>query len=881
MKRGLLILTWAGVLAVLVGGCTQRTATPVAEPEMEYRPQQEPAGLSQAVTATLVDRLVGGLASDDLAVRERARRELDDLCFTLSGPGQKRDERELCHVLCERLEDDGVPRLAKVWMLRQMAWLGGAESVPTLVMLLDRADGQIRELARQSLQENRSDAAGLALRTALIQAHQPAERVALINAVAARRDASSVPHLVRWLPEPEDVVRAAALSALGEIGDPAAHAALMKEWREGTTPQWRSVLLDALLRCTERLARQGEPALAAETYDELLAATEEQQVRMAALRGLVETRAAASLSTLITTIKNTQESEDVRTVAAALTTELEGFAITIALASELRASEPAAQVLLLRALGARGDAAAMPAVTALINSRDSGVRMAALAALGDVGDQRSAVLLARVATEGGPGECAVAQASLARLKAAGVDAALLNALRRGGQPLRVQIIRALTARYCREATTALFRESQQSDPAVRRAALEGLRVLASENDAHALVGLAIAETDSGVCVVADDTVVAVCNRIAEPDWRAEPILAHWERAAPAARARLVRMLARVDSPYSLERIVAARHSEFDEVVDAAVRTLAEWPDPVVMPELLGVVRGTDNQKHRVLALRGYIRLIGVPAERSTSETVELYRTAFELAQRPEERLAVLGGLAQMPSVDALRLAQRCVEDQSLRAEAQSAVLYIAKLLSAVDHEAALAAVAQVHDDPATDVLRRRAVVADEEIRRTAGYVVAWMYAGPYFEEGLSVSDVYEHVFPAEPPLAGEVEWKPLPISDTSRPWVFDLEQTLGGSDRCIYARTWVWSDADRAARLVAGSDDAIKIWLGDELVHANEVYRGHQPFEDQVPVKLRRGWNRLIVKVVQAGGSWGFSCGLTTPDEGPLDGVRISAELPE
>ena len=75
-----------------------------------------------------------------------------------------------------------------------------------------------------------------------------------------------------------------------------------------------------------------------------------------------------------------------------------------------------------------------------------------------------------------------------------------------------------------------------------------------------------------------------------------------------------------------------------------------------------------------------------------------------------------------------------------------------------------------------------------------------------------------------------------------------------------------------------GSDDGVKVWLNGTVVHDNNVFRGHTRAEDEVPVTLNEGDNTLMLKVVQGGGGWAFSCGLRAVGGGKLDGVSFRAE---
>jgi len=88
-----------------------------------------------------------------------------------------------------------------------------------------------------------------------------------------------------------------------------------------------------------------------------------------------------------------------------------------------------------------------------------------------------------------------------------------------------------------------------------------------------------------------------------------------------------------------------------------------------------------------------------------------------------------------------------------------------------------------------------------------------------------------------------------------------------------YLSGQLWSDESQDVFLKIGSDDGVKIWLNGEVVHANNVLRGHKTGEDKVAVKLEKGWNILLVKVTQGGGGWGFSARLVDKDDNVLKNI--------
>lgn len=81
-----------------------------------------------------------------------------------------------------------------------------------------------------------------------------------------------------------------------------------------------------------------------------------------------------------------------------------------------------------------------------------------------------------------------------------------------------------------------------------------------------------------------------------------------------------------------------------------------------------------------------------------------------------------------------------------------------------------------------------------------------------------------------------------------------------------YALSYVFCPDERKSVILVGSDDGIRIWLNDELVHDNLVLRGAWPDQDRVPVTLKKGWNKILAKVEQATGGWGLYLRLPNPD---------------
>ena len=74
----------------------------------------------------------------------------------------------------------------------------------------------------------------------------------------------------------------------------------------------------------------------------------------------------------------------------------------------------------------------------------------------------------------------------------------------------------------------------------------------------------------------------------------------------------------------------------------------------------------------------------------------------------------------------------------------------------------------------------------------------------------------------------------------------------------VYGLVYILSPDDRLATVLLGSDDGVKVWVNDSLAHTNPSYRAAEPDQDRFSVNLKKGWNKVLIKVLQGAGGWGY-----------------------
>jgi CubicO group peptidase (beta-lactamase class C family) len=103
----------------------------------------------------------------------------------------------------------------------------------------------------------------------------------------------------------------------------------------------------------------------------------------------------------------------------------------------------------------------------------------------------------------------------------------------------------------------------------------------------------------------------------------------------------------------------------------------------------------------------------------------------------------------------------------------------------------------------------------------------------------------------------EYKWQPVAAVDG----IIDLLKTYKDTAfRIVYAYAEINMSEAKEFLTGVGSDDGIKIWLNNKLVHENWIGRPVQKDDDLVPFPLKKGRNEILVKIQNMEYGWGFTC---------------------
>lgn len=720
-----------GLLAWLTAAATSASAAAqdadVSQWIRELSGQSPAAWRTEAQLQAGYSRVIAEL----LPAAKSPYQNLEPIIVRAGAPGAEANRRAVVRAMLDRLAATDQPG-ERVFLLRQLAVVGRDDAVPAVAALMAAQPAWMRQFALDALERNPSAAAGKAIAAALADAKEPQWRLALVNALGRRRQSDATGPLSQLINNNDDAVARAAIMAMGNIASPEAARMLMdlaaktvhgdcpnlrgNASENGTVPFGRKgtgticaehpsgrcaangaspraacersqpVLARALLLCADRLRAADNAALAADLYRQVRATATDGFLHMAAVAGLAAVRPDDALPLVMESLRG----GDVRSQAQAarLLLDMPGYQTTRAVLDLVPKLPDSVRPVLLEALFERlgpasGDPLLRAEALAAVKADDWHLSSAGVRALARVGTAADVPRLVAVATSGYWKTRQVALQSLTTIGAPGTDEAFLGLLDKADPKTRVMLIRALVARRAAVASDALVRiaDDPAADVEVRLEARKALQALPDPKAAPRLVTLLVKSRSSEERELVERAIAASCQKIANPELRAEPVLAALRTADTAARCAILPALGRVGGAKALEAVRAAMGDPTPAMQDAGVRALANWPDASVADELCRVAAAQKGSR-RDWALRGAARVVSSPRQMPPREAAAMLGKILAMTSEKETdvRKFILVRLAAVRTPESLVLAMSLLDDPQLHADAARAALRLAEAL---------------------------------------------------------------------------------------------------------------------------------------------------------------------------------------------------------
>ncbi len=806
-----------------------------------------------------IDKQLARIQSFEYGADGRPATELEQLVFQLPTDSPIRGEIE--GKLIDALADAN--GIARGVICRQLRVIGTDECVPAVAQLL--SDTELSSFARYTLEGIGSDAARKAMHQALGSVSGELQ-VGLLTSLGRLGHQATREDCVRLIGSQNSQVAAAAICALGKLGG-SESIQVLTDARSTATEELAKTIDLALLACAEDQLARGDADSAAAVYAKLY--DQGGAFRLAGLRGLVAAQPTKAGELLVDAIGG----DDAQQAAAAisLTRQATGEQVTKKLVSLLGGLTDGRRVLLIKALGQRGDETAVPAIVAAAGNADSQIRLAAIDALGGLRGEQAIETLLEIAQDSDSAAASVARASLARVKDA--DAPLAAIARQPDEHRAVEAIRALASRQAKDSTDLMLQLANGENVAKRVAAIEALGTLADSANVTKVVSLLLAPHSEENLPGIEDALGSVLMRVATPTDRAAPLLDVLPNASDSTRPALIRLLARAGNTEALDAVSAALEESDSKASEAAVVSLANWPNSAAADKLIPLLEGAKTPDSRKVALDGFVRIAS-----ESEDPNKLFLDALDNVATVDVKKRVLNEIGEVcESFEVIESIQSLYSNPDLAAVAAIATVRIAYKLRRQGKER----VREILEDVLAKVehadVQNRAQEVVNDLDKYDDHILDWVAIGPFVDQKIVSGNIsYATAFDPETSAASDLDWKPLTRGIGS--WNVNLATNYGDQEfSSAYVKSMIWSPIEQAVQIEGGCDDAMKIWVNGQLLHEGWRTGGNEPRQIRVAAQLNKGWNELKLKLTNHQAGWEFACRVRKPNGTKLEGLKYEA----
>ena len=820
-----------------------------------------PFDVSKAVNINDFKKLLEGVKVYDYGKSRKSLSDINDLLRFINT-----DKALIAQVETEfdKFLSTNASFAAKQYICEKLSVMGTEKSIPALQKLLQK--DKTAEIALYALERIPGDAVTAMLMSEMKKANKK-NKLAIINVLGRRGDREVVDTAVSLLKKGDAKTKSAMIKVLGELGGKKAISALNDIYKN---KKYRKEATAALINAAEICVKHGNKKPAYAIYDKIYKDGQKGHVQYAALLGMIKTSDKNSSEIILGIL--TGKDKSMYGAAIQLVREIPYDQDVTPIIKAIPNFTTEQQVQLISSLAGRKDAVVVKAFNDAIKSENNELKIAGLKALKLSGDKNSIIVFAKTAAESKGNVRVAAREGLYQINADGVNEEILNQIAATDGKVKIELIKAVRERRISGAQNALAAViKNDKNEKARVEAIRSWRDVAVAGDLDALLDFLVNAKSSDERAGLQKAVLAAVDKLPEGSQKSKKLLIKMSKTSDVnAQASIIEILGKIGDPISLGPIYNALKNKNQEIKIAGTRALADWPDATPIDDVYKIAATSNDEKQRILSIRGYIRMISIATKYTPEEKIKAYQDAMNLAKSIEEKRTVLSGVSQVVSVNSLKFVEKYLDDPQLKEEAAAAVIKIGTKLSDEVASDVKPAMEKVLDVTNNDVFKSQALKKINSIEKYEDHITLWQVSGPY---GLKNVSIFDYKFDPE---KGKGQWKTMPVGlEKDKYWYMAINLLYGPLVKAAYLRTEVWSPKDQKVRMELGSNDAVKVWLNGKVVHSNNVARACEPGQDILEVTLKKGWNPLMLKVVNMGGGWGAALRFRNLEGRKIDGLKV------
>lgn len=571
----------------------------------------------------------------------------------------------------------------KAFIIRQLAITGKDDAVPALRVFLN--DDRLAGPAARALAAIHTPDAGEALLEALPKV-SATHRAIITQALGDMRYAPAAAS-IRELASSSNAtaanndarLRKAALYALGRIGEPGAQNILPDAAKNSNYLFDSTEAVASCINYIRQLSANGHAAEADRMARNLLAHTNTSHslaAHTAALKLVTEIEKEKSIPLLIDAVndKNAQYREAALQYALLFPGRPSLTQWTKKLQST--GNNTTLKAAIITMLGNSRQPTALPAVLPFLKDASDSVRIHAIRAAAQVGQQQSLPALLQTLKKNRPADVAAIKTALLSMKGDGLTDALAKALPSVNGAGKAALLDVLAARAAQNHMNAVLPLLKSSDSTVRHAAFGTLKSMSSPSDLTQLFTLLTNTADTADMRAVQEAIMAATADIKDTAERTGRVLSVMQQSPAARQYPFYNVLAATGSKEALHTVSSAFASGDEATRKAVIGALSRWPGNAGIEPLYKIMSEPANNTYLSDALAGYIHLVSVspyPAD----QRLLLLRRAMPMAGTNTQQQAILAEVQRCKTFPALVYAGQFLDKPELQKQAAMAVMSIA------------------------------------------------------------------------------------------------------------------------------------------------------------------------------------------------------------
>lgn len=585
--------------------------------------------------------------------------------------GQENWRKMAVNAYCKALPKLTDPQ-NKSFIISQLELVGKDDAVSCLQGFL--ADPLLADPAGRALVKINTVASKTAMLTALPQANGAA-KLSIIESLGDSRFKEAAP-AINALATSTDVNTAkVSLYALAYIADPSSESVLAAAAEKSGYKYENTNATGVYLIYAEQLLKNGNATLAKQIGEKVLAKTTADElvnVRTGALKILVDADKENNGEILL----NAAGDKNAKYRAAALKFAVPYVtaASTPAWLKKLNKVEDDAKADVLYMLGESNAKEALPAILKLFKNKNQNVRLAAINAATNIGQDQVLPDLLKAMSKGDAADVTAISAAIDRMKGNGITQKVAAAIPSAKPEVQIALINILASRAANSELNTVYDQLKSKNPQVQEAAYTALSKVVVKDDLPKLFTL-LNESSGTQELAVQSAIIAAVNGPGDQSQQVDAVLQQMATAPENKKLLFYKVLAGLGGEKSLKAVNDAYDSGNDQVQKASLEALSSWVDGSAAPSLIKIARTTKNPEFLNTAIAGYLRSIAESKDPAEQKLL-LLRNAMAVAQTPEQKNQILKATEQAKCFNAIVFAGKYLNDAALQQAAANAVMNI-------------------------------------------------------------------------------------------------------------------------------------------------------------------------------------------------------------